>query len=91
MIGAQRLAVGQEQAAHHEFETAKAAFIEAGNPASQWMAEGFQSLSRQMMGSMATEGQRRFEAAIRELKQLGDEGDFFADQLPTAKRVFLAR
>ncbi len=91
LVGAQRLAVGQEQAAHHAFETAKAAYNEAGRPAHEWMAEGFLSLSLQLMGTMATEGQRRFENALGELKQLGDDGEFFADQLQTAKRVFLAR
>ena len=91
LVGAQRLAVGQEQAAHYAFETAKAAYKEAGKPAHEWMAEGFQSLSLQLMGTMATEGQRRFENALGELKQLGDDGEFFADQLQTAKRVFLKR
>ena len=91
LVGAQRLAMGQEQAAHHAFETAKASYKEASKPANESMAEGFQALSLQLMGTMATEGQRRFEAAIGELKQLGDDGEFFADQLQTAKRVFLAR
>ena len=91
LVGAQRLAVGQEQVAHHAFETAKASYKEAGKPASEWMAEGFLALSLQMMGTMATEGQRRFDAATEELQKLGDDGEFFADQLRTARRVFLAR
>jgi len=91
LIGAQRLAVGQEQAAHFAFETAKAAYKKAGQPANEWMAEGFQALSLQMMGSTGTEGLHRFEAAIGELKKLGDEGEFFADQLQAANRVFLAK
>ena len=91
LLGAQRMALGQEQSAHHAFETAKTAYREAGRPASEWMAEGFQALSLLLMATMATEGQRRFDAAIETLKTLGDDGEFFADQLQTAKRVFLAR
>lgn len=91
LVGAQRLALGQEQAAHYTFETAKAAYHEAGKPASEWMAEGFLALSLQLMGTMATEGLRRFDAALQELKQLGDEGEFFVDQLQAARRVFLTR
>ena len=88
LVGAQRLAVGQEQSAHYDFETAKAAYQEAGKPASGWMAEGFQALSLQLMG---TAGHNRFDTAIHELKKLGDDGEFFADQLLAAKRVFLAK
>lgn len=91
LVGAQKLAIGKEQAAHFDFETAKAAYKQAGQSASEWMAEGFQSLALQLMGTMGTEGLHRFEAAIEELKKLGDEGEFFADQLQAAKRVFLAK
>ncbi len=90
LLGAQRLALGQEFAAQQAFETAKAAYLQAGQPASISMAEGFLALSLHLLGTMATEGQRRFDAAIGELKTLGDEGEFFADQLQTAQRVFLA-
>ncbi len=91
LVGAQRLALGQEQGAQDAFETAQAAYRDAGKPASEWMAEGFLALSLHLLGTMATEGQRRFEAAIAELQKLGDDGEFFADQLQTARRVFLAR
>lgn len=91
LVGAQRLALSQEQAAHDTFETAKAAYHDSGKPASAWMAEGFLALSLQLMGTKATEGNRRFEAALVELKQLGDDGEFFVDQLQAARGVFLAR
>ncbi len=91
LVGALRLALGQEQPAHHEFETAKALYREAGQPASEWMAEGYQALALQFMGTMAGEGQRRFDASLVELRKLGDDGEFFADQLTTARRVFLVR
>ena len=91
LVGAQRLALGQELAAQHAFEIAKAAYQEVGRPASEWMAEGFLALSLHLQGTMATEGQRRFEAAIGELQKLGEDGEFFADQLRTAKRVFRAQ
>ncbi len=91
LLGAQRLALGQEQVAHHAFDSAKAAYKAAGHLACEGMAEGFQALSLQLMGTMATEGQRRFDAAIVFLQSLGDDGDFFADQLQTARRIFLGR
>ncbi len=91
LVGAQRLALGQERSAQDAFETAKAAYQAAGKPASAWMAEGFLALSLHLGGTLATEGQRRFEAAIAELQKLGDDGEFFADQLQTARRVFWAR
>lgn len=91
LLGAQRLALGQEQAAHHEFERSKAAFLEANQPTFEAMAEGYVALTLSLMGTMATEGQKRFDTAIAQLKQLGDDGEFFADQLQTARRVFLGK
>jgi hypothetical protein len=91
LVGAQRLALGQEQAAHHDFEIAKAAYQDAAQPTSTAMAEGYVALSLSLMGTMAAEGDKRFEVAIAQLKQLGDDGEFFADQLQTAKRVFLGK
>lgn len=91
LVGAARLALGQVQAAYHDFEQSKAAFLAAKQPAFEAMAEGYLALSLSLMGTMATEGQRRFETAIAQLKQLGDDGEFFADQLQTAKRVFLGK
>lgn len=91
LMGALRLALGQEQTAHYEFEMAKALFERAGQPACVWMAEGYQALALQLMGTMAGEGLRRYEAALMELRKQGDDGEFFADQLTTARRVFLSR
>ncbi len=91
LVGAQRLALGQEQAAHHDFENSQAAYHAAERPTLAAMAEGYLALSLSLMGTMATEGDKRFEASIAELKQLGDDGEFFADQLQTAKRVFLGK
>ena len=91
LVGAQRLALGQEQAAHHEFETAKTAYLDAAQPTYAAMAEGYVALSLSLMGTMAAEGDKRFEVAIAQLKQLGDDGEFFADQLQTARRVFFGK
>ena len=55
LVGAQRLAMGQEQSAHHAFESAKASDHEAHKPVNEWMAEGFQAIALQMMGTMATD------------------------------------
>jgi tetratricopeptide (TPR) repeat protein len=87
LVGAQQLALGQVQTAQDAFDTAKAAYQQAGRPAS----EGFVALSLHLLGATATEGQRRFDAAIGELRRLGDDGEFFADQLRTAWRVFSTR
>jgi hypothetical protein len=91
LVGAQRLALGQEQAAHHDFENSQAAYHDAERPTLAAMAEGYVALSLSLMGTMATEGDKRFDAAIAQLKQLGDDGEFFADQLQTARRVFLGK
>lgn len=90
LVGAQQLALGQVQVAQDNFARAKSAYQEAEKPASAWMAEGFQALSLHLLGTMGTEGQRRLDAAMSELKSHGDDGEFFADQLRTARRVFLA-
>ena len=91
LVGAQRLALGQEQAAHHDFENTKAAYRDAEQPTFAAMAEGYVAVTLSLMGTMATEGDKRFDAAIAQLKQLGDDGEFFADQLQAAKRVFLGK
>ena len=90
LVGAFRLALGQEQAAHHDFEQARAAYRIADKPTDAAMADGYVALALSLMGTMMAEGQKRFEAAISLLKQLGDDGEFFADQLQTARRVFLS-
>jgi len=91
LVGAARLALGQEQAAHHDFEQAQAAYQTANLPTCLAMAAGYVALALSLMGTMMAEGQKRFETAIAQLKQLGDDGEFFADQLQTARRVFLSR
>lgn len=91
LVGAQRLALGQEQAAHHSFETAKTAYHAGGHHICEAMAEGYVALALLQMASMATEGEQRFKNTMTRLEALGEDGDFFADQLRTAQKIFLTR
>ncbi len=89
MLGAHLLAAGDYAAAVREFDASAVRAREAKDTGSELLARGFAGMAKQI-GELDAAGEREY-TAVRDELAAGKikDGKFFADQLDTARKVFM--
>ena len=85
ILGAHQLAIGDHRAAAESFATSAALGEEAEDAAAALMAQGWVHVARILAGADET---RQLDTVRDELRGLGGDGPFFADQYAVALEVF---
>lgn len=91
MVGAHQLAAGRHAEAIEAFSRQEAMAREAKDRPNELLAQGFAGLTR-LAGNLDAEAGARSlkEAQAKLLGEKVEDGQFFVDQLETARRVFLS-
>lgn len=85
ILGAHQLAAGDHGAAAQSFATSAALARQAEDVTAALMAQGWVHVAHTLGGTDET---RQLDAVRDELRQRGDDGEFYADQYATALQVF---
>lgn len=85
ILGAHQLAADDHAAAAQSFATSAALARQAEDAAAALMAQGWVHVAHTLGGADET---RQLDAVRVELRRLGDDGEFYADQYATALQVF---
>ena len=85
ILGAHQLAAGDHAAAAQSFATSAALARQAEDATAALMAQGWVHVAHTLGGADET---RQLDAVREELRQRGDDGEFYADQYATALQVF---
>ena len=85
ILGAHQLAAGDHRAAAQSFATSAALAGQAENTIAALMAQGWVHLAHVLAGTDET---RQLDAVRKELRSLGDDGRYYADQYAVALDVF---
>lgn len=85
ILGAHQLAAGDHSAAAQSFNTSAVLARQAKDATAALMAQGWVHLARILDGADET---RQLDAVREELRRLGDDGEFYANQYAAARQVF---
>lgn len=92
LVGALQMAAGQLSVATAQFLRSEEAFHAAQLPVQAAMAQGYAALADKILRESDPGGAEALAAIIQSLRGLESrEGQFFADQLVTADRIFSSR
>lgn len=90
LLGAQLLANGKSKEASDAFVAGAKLNDEAGEPAQKLMCLGYAALAEMTLPEKRKTATGMFEASVKDLREEGsDDAKFFADQLETARPVFV--